>query len=189
MEKLFIFKLREDRVLKSPSDPVTTYINSVNLETLELKNAGNVYRRPGKHEGMINCFQVLDNSIELGFCQSRQPVHVHWTNPSTNKISRSRVDALADTFSYDTPILARSSSRILKRYSQAHRLWPVIVVTTGRRHGKVLRKRDNPQNWEIPHLSYIFYSIAIWDKFKYYNFPNTDGIPGEVIKMLDWGVC
>ncbi|KAF9887413.1 hypothetical protein FE257_010268 [Aspergillus nanangensis] len=200
----YVFRISTDRVLKVPKaypEPEDAYINSVNLE--DIQNEGNIYKRLGVHSGILRCFSVCDNSIELAFANQGSLLHYMRETPIPG--SQIRLDwilSLSDTFSY-----AHSQRVVVQDIDLQN-----IVV-----HDGTLKLIDFGQSFLLPldtdmdsfcvnettlkmeilHLGCIFYSIATWTRFKYYYFdygrfpldgelPSTKGVLGNEIIDKCW---
>jgi serine/threonine protein kinase len=100
-----VFKLGDDRVLKIPKtspeegDADVAYTNEANIGALT--NEANVYRRLGQHEGILQCFQIAEHSIELAFAnQGDLMKYTEKNDPPTEQVRIEWIQCLARTFAY-----------------------------------------------------------------------------------------
>ncbi|PGG97286.1 serine/threonine protein kinase [Helicocarpus griseus UAMH5409] len=202
-----VFKLGDDRVLKRPKtypeegNPNTAYTNETNIDAL--KNEANVYRRLGYHEGILQCYHITDYSIELAF--ANQGDLMKYMERNAKPAEKVRVDwirRLADVFTYahsrrvvvddihTANILIHNNCPKLSDFNQSF----LLPLETDMEH---FSANDTNAGIEVLHLGCIFYSIAVWLKFKYDYFdqnrwpdpeelPNTDGILGGKIIRKCW---
>ncbi|WEW60253.1 hypothetical protein PRK78_005738 [Emydomyces testavorans] len=202
-----VFKLGDDRVLKIPKtypeegNPNTAYTNETNINALA--NEANIYRRLGQHEGILQCFQITEHSIELAFANQGDLMKYMEKNPQpTEKVRVEWIRCLADAFAYVHSqrvvvddihlgnILVHNNRLQLSDFNQSF----LLPLDTNMEH---FSANDTNSGIEILHLGCIFFSIATWSKFKYDYFehkcwpnpdelPNTDGILGGTIIRKCW---
>ncbi|OJD24851.1 serine/threonine protein kinase [Blastomyces percursus] len=202
-----VFKLGDDRVLKRPKtypedgDLDTAYTNQTNIDALT--NEADIYRRLGQHEGILQCFQITEHSIELAFANQGDLMKYMENNAQpTEKVRAEWIRCLADAFAYvhsrrvvvddihTANILIHNNRPKLSDFNQSF----LLPLDTDMEH---FSANDTNPEIEILHLGCVFYSIAVWSKFKYDYFdhqrwpnedelPNTDGILGGMIIRKCW---
>jgi hypothetical protein len=202
-----VFKLGDDRVLKIPKtypeegDPYIAHTNETNIHALT--NEANVYRRLGQHEGILQYFRITEYSIELAFAnQGDLMKYMEKNPPPTEKARVEWIRCLAEAFAYvhsrrvvvddihTGNILVHNDSPKLSDFNQSFLLPLDTDMECFSANG------TNPEI-EIFHLGCVFYSVAVWSKFKFDYFdhkrwphpdelPNTDGILGGMIIRRCW---
>jgi hypothetical protein len=202
-----VFKLGDDRVLKIPKtspeegNADVAYTNVTNIDALT--NEANIYRRLGQHEGILQCFQITEYSIELAFANQGDLMnYIEKNPPPPEQVRVDWIQRLARTFAYvhsrrvvvddihTGNILIHNKSPKLADFNQSFLLPLDTDMECFSTNG------TNPEI-EILHLGCVFYSIAVWSKFKYNYFdhgrwphpdelPNTEGIPGGVVIRKCW---
>ncbi|KAH8695766.1 kinase-like domain-containing protein [Phaeosphaeriaceae sp. PMI808] len=180
-----VWRIAEDRVMKEPKiyPPKTlntAYSNMVNRA--EILNEKAVYERLGNHDGIIQCFKALGESIELAFANQGDLSTYMQTSPLPSPKFRAKwIQLLVDTFSYAHArrvvvqdvalrnILVHDNSLKLSDFGEAF----LLPLHTDMERFCV---NDTTPQIEILHLGCILYSIAVWQEFKY-NYFDTERWP------------
>ncbi|KAK2801257.1 hypothetical protein FQN50_007817 [Emmonsiellopsis sp. PD_5] len=203
----FVFQLGDNRVLKRPKTypeegkPNTAHMNETSIDALT--NEASVYRRLGQHEGILQCFQITEHSIELSFANQGDLLKYMKTNPPpTEKVRAEWIRSLADAFAYvhsrrvivddihTQNILVHNGCLKLSDFNLSF----LLPLDTDMENYSV--HDTNPQI-EILHLGCVFHSIAAWSEFRYDYFdqkrfpnldelPSTEGILGGMIIRKCW---
>lgn len=202
-----VFKSVEGRVVKKPktypevNDPDVACINEANV--ICFRNEANVYKRLGRHKGILQYFRISEYSIELAFAnQGDLFIYMRENSQPTEAIRFEWIRSLADTFAYVHScrvviedinlknILVHNNCLKLIDFGNSS----LLPMDTDMEQFCV---EDITPELEIFHLGCVFYSIAVWSEFEYNCFehnclpksgqlPNTDGIFGEVIITKCW---
>lgn len=192
-----VFKRGDDRVLKIPKtypedgNPDTAYTNEVNIDALN--NEASIYRRLGQHEGILQCIQIVDRySIELAFANQGDLMKYMEENAQpTEEVRAEWIRRLADSFAYvhsrrvvvddihTGNILIHNDRLRLSDFNQS------FLLPLDTDMGRFCANGTNPKI-EILHLGCVFYSIAVWSRFKYDYFehnrwPNPTSFPAQMV--------
>lgn len=175
----FVWRIAEDRVRKEPKiHPETTseraYSNMVNRA--EILNEKAVYKRLGSHDGIIQCFEALDESIELAFANQGDLSTYMETHPLPSRKFRAKwIQLLVDAFSHAHArrvvvqdialrnILVQENCPKLSDFGESF----LLPLDSDMERFCV---NDTTPQIEILHLGCILYSIAAWREFKFNYF-------------------
>ena len=148
------------------------YSNSINRDTLKHESA--VYHRLGNHKGIIQCFKVSDDGIELAFAEQGdletyitknieplEPFKTEWILSLTDTLSyvHSR-NVFVDEIALRNILIVDNKLK-LADFGQSVLLPPDADVDT-------ICEEDLTAKIEILHLGWIIYSITVWHVHKYY---------------------
>ncbi|KAF1962102.1 hypothetical protein CC80DRAFT_400151, partial [Byssothecium circinans] len=161
------------------------------------------YERLGSHDGIIQCFKALDESIELAFANQGDLSAYMQTNSLPSRELRAKwIRSLVDTFSYVHArrvlvqdialrnVLVHDSSLKLADFGQAL----LLPLDTDMER---FCENDTNSQIEILELGCLLYSIAVWQELKYDYFdtkrwpeagelPETDDILFASIVKKCW---
>ncbi|EGD85263.2 serine/threonine protein kinase [Trichophyton rubrum D6] len=202
-----VVKLGEDRVLKRPKtfpeihNPDISYINEANI--ICLANEANVYKRLGRHDGIIQCFQTSSYSIELAFANQGDLFTYMQNNPRpTEAVIVDWIRSLAETFAYIHSRRVVVEDIGLKNILVHNNCLKLVdfgnsLLLPMDTDMECFCIQDITPRLEVLHLGCVFYSLATWIEFKYdYIDPNhmlkpdqcpkTAGIIGESIILKCW---
>jgi serine/threonine protein kinase len=189
-----VVRIAEDRVLKVPkiypeNNPELAYSNYINRT--ELQNEGAVYKRLGTHDGIIRCFEVLDESIELAFANQGDLDKYIRTNPPPSPEMRAQwIRPLVEAISYVHScrvVLQDIALRNILIHNYSPKLCDfgdssLLPLDTNMQH--FCESGTTPQI-EILYVGCVLYSIAAWKKFKYDYFENERFPEPEELPVTD----
>lgn len=175
----FIWQLTSDRVLKVPKiqgegETHSDYYNFINRS--EIQNEKAVYERLGGHDGIIQCFNAQNDTLELAFAEQGDLEDYIREKPIPSRQFRAGwIRSLVETFNYVhfrrvvvvdiglRNILVQQDSLKLCDFGESCILPLDEDMSQFNANGISSRI-------EILHLGFILYSIAAWQEFKYEYF-------------------
>lgn len=202
-----VLDMGDGRVVKTPKQyPPESYKNAGNAEYMNeikqqtLQNEIKVFERLGHHKGIIHCFKVSEQGIELAAAESDLETYLETHPKPENSLKMSWMLGLIDAFSYTHSrkvfvddialrnILVLGGELKLADFGQSILLPLDIDINSA--------SENLTAKIEVPHLGWIIYSIASWRVHRYYfsdssdlswpgpdSFPDVDGVLcGNVIR-------
>lgn len=189
-----MLKLARTRPEDGPDSATMFYINRGNIEAL--KNEAEVYKRLGKHDGIIKFFQATEYTIELLFANQGDLQEYIQQKPQPSEEWRlSWMLSLVDTYAYihsrrvllldlrPANVLIHNNQLKVADFGKSH-LFPMDTNT------EALRLPTFTLQQELCHVGCALYSISLWKIYDYEEFafgrlykefPDIDGILGETI--------
>ncbi|PYI33281.1 hypothetical protein BP00DRAFT_367241 [Aspergillus indologenus CBS 114.80] len=177
-----IHELGQDRVVKKAKQhhpgrtrdlEDTEYLNQINRETLQ--NEVEVYKRLGRHPGIIPCYRTSKYGIELARAQGDLESRLN-EYPEREDTAKLRwIISLVESFAYIHSCrvfvddIALRNILIMDEELKVADFGQSILLPRDAVMGSIT-ENDLNAKIEILHLGWIIYSIASWQVHKYYFF-------------------